>query len=97
MLVDHPKLLVCWRCPHGLGYLHNKHHGLGERRWTAVEQTHRLNMTLMGIGGYLNSLPRFFSLLDLGHRILVVGVTIHHVCTGVLAVSEWYQVVGGVV
>jgi hypothetical protein len=54
-------------------------------------------MTLMGIGGYLNSLPRFFSLLDLGHRILVVGVTIHHVCTGVLAVSEWYQVVGGVV
>lgn len=88
MLVDNPKLLVGWRCPHGLGYLHTN--VTGWKAETGDSRTHRIDVTSMGIVGYVNSLPLpgFLSFLDLVHRILVAGGTVYHVCSGVLAGSE---------
>lgn len=56
----------------------------------AINGTHRLDVTIQGIVGYIDGLrlSRFTPSLDLVHRILVAGGAIYHICGRILP-NKW--------
>jgi hypothetical protein len=54
------------------------------------ERTHSLDVTLEGIVGYIDGvrLARFVPFLNLVHRIVVAGGTVHHIYSRIVAVRE---------
>jgi hypothetical protein len=83
MLVIHPKLLLGRKSRNGLWHLREKKRAqvttLRNQTEIRDEGTHRLGVTLEGIGGYIDGLGLgiFVPFLNLVHCILVTGGSVH--------------------